>query len=113
MKGYCRWIAMTVAALVALPAFAGGYRLGAPLPRVKAVGTQHLVATHQDIDMQASDHVTVRLQNPPVDYDDKGNPKKYTKEELKELKGPDPKLPGYTGDYSYLKKGQVITVYLS
>ncbi len=50
---------------------------------------------YKDIDFHTSDDVKVRMMNPPTKFDDKGNPKEYTKAELKELKGKDADLPGY------------------
>jgi len=57
------------------------------------------------------DDVKVRTKNPPVAYDDKGNKKKYTPKELKELKG-DSKLPGYTAGFEDLKTNQIVEITL-
>jgi hypothetical protein len=57
------------------------------------------------------DDVKVRSKNPPIAYDDKGNKKKYTAKELKELRG-DAKLPGYAADFNDLKANQVVEVSL-
>jgi hypothetical protein len=67
-----------------------------------------------NIDIEAGDDVQVRLQDPPVAFDEKGNVKKYTAKELKELKGdPKLKLPGYAGDFDNLKTDQVVKVTLA
>ena len=67
-----------------------------------------------DVVMQADDGVQVRMTDPPVEYDEKGTIKKsYTKAELDEMKGADKTLPGYTGEYDNLAKGQTVIVYLS
>jgi hypothetical protein len=58
------------------------------------------------------DDLKVRSQEPPVAYDDKGNKKKYTAKEKKELRGPDPKLPGYTAGFEDLKVNQIVEVWL-
>ena len=58
------------------------------------------------------DDVKIRTQEPPVAYDDKGNKKKYTAKERKELKGDDPKLPGYTAGFEDLKVNQIVQVSL-
>jgi hypothetical protein len=58
------------------------------------------------------DDVKVRRMTLPVDFDDKGKPKKYTQKEKDELRGPDKKLPGYTAGLEDLKAGQLIDVYL-
>jgi hypothetical protein len=41
-----------------------------------------LVAYRKQFDLQATDNVKVRLSKLPVEYDDKGFPKKYTDAEL-------------------------------
>jgi hypothetical protein len=65
-----------------------------------------------NIDVEAGDDVQVRLKDPPVAFDEKGNAKKYTAKELKELKG-DPKLPGYAGDFDSLKTDQIVQIKLA
>ncbi len=65
---------------------------------------------HKDFDLQASADAAVRYQTLPVEYDEKGQAKKHTAEELKALKGPDPKLPGYAADFDKLKAGAVVRV---
>jgi hypothetical protein len=66
----------------------------------------------KDVELQTTDEVKVRLAYPPEAFDDKGKPKRYTAKELKELKGPDPKLPGYNAEFSDLHEGQYVTVTL-
>lgn len=66
----------------------------------------------KDIQFQAAEDMKVRLKKPPADFDDKGNIKKYTAAELKELKGPNPSLPGYQADLPDLKVGQTVQVSL-
>lgn len=65
------------------------------------------------LELQAADDMKVRLSQPPTGFDDKGNPKKYTQKELTELKGPDPKLPGYLGELSDVGQDKVATVTLA
>src|SRR5262245_56009207 len=65
----------------------------------------------QDVKLRAAENMKVRWNFPPPDYDDKGNLKKYTKEELKALK--DPGLPGYRGEFDALRTGQIVRVYLA
>src|SRR5262249_16840460 len=50
---------------------------------------------------------------PPLMFDDKGKPRKPTAEELKKLKGTDPKLKGYKAELGDLKAGQVVVVTLA
>jgi hypothetical protein len=71
-----------------------------------------LESTTKDVELQTTDEVKVRQAQPPEAFDDKGKPKKYTAKELKELKGPDPKLPGYNAEFSDLREGQIVTVTL-
>jgi hypothetical protein len=71
----------------------------------------HLQVGRQDVKVMSTDDVKVRTKNPPVAYDDKGNKKKYTPKELKELKG-DSKLPGYSAEFSDLKQNQIVEVSL-
>jgi hypothetical protein len=58
------------------------------------------------------DDLKVRMKNPPVVYDDKGKKKNLTAKEKKDLKGDDPKLPGYTAGFEDLKVNQVVQVSL-
>src|SRR5947207_1242335 len=66
----------------------------------------------RDIDFQAGDDMKVRCMFPPPAFDEKGNFKKYTAKELKELKG-DSNLPGYEAGMDALKPGQTVKVYLA
>jgi hypothetical protein len=65
---------------------------------------------HHKVELQAADEAKVRTFRLPVEYDDKGKPRQYTQKELKELKGPDPKLPGYTAEWENLRVGQEVEV---
>jgi hypothetical protein len=67
---------------------------------------------NKKVELRGSEEVKVRTLQPPIDYDEKGNVKKYTKKELKELKGPG-NLPGYTGEFDNLRAGQVVRIYLA
>jgi hypothetical protein len=64
------------------------------------------------VEFMADDNVKVRIKEPPPEYDDKGNPVKLTKAELKKLKGPDLTLPGYTAEFEQVHVGQYVQVYL-
>ena len=70
----------------------------------------------QQVDVSSTDDVKVRLAEPPPAYDDKGNIKKRTDKELKELKGdpkdPDYKLPGYPAQWSDVRQGSYVKVTL-
>ncbi len=71
----------------------------------------HLQIGKQNLKVTSIDDVKVRTENPPVAYDDKGNKKRYTAKEKKELKG-DSKLPGYTAGFEDLKVNQIVQVTL-
>jgi hypothetical protein len=64
----------------------------------------------QDVPLQAAEEVNIRVSHPPPVFDDKGNPRKYTAAELKELRGPNPKIPGYAAAFADLKEGQIVRV---
>jgi hypothetical protein len=68
---------------------------------------------HQNIELQADDDMKVRTLLTPVEYDDKGKPRRLSEKEKKELRGPDPSLPGYTADFDSLKQDQIVEVYLA
>jgi len=68
-------------------------------------------ATKSNLEIQVADEVVVRVKNAPRQFDEKGKPINPTAAQLKELKG-DPKLPGYNADFSDLKNGQIVTIYL-
>jgi hypothetical protein len=67
---------------------------------------------HKDIEFDTSDDVKIRRKFAPLQYDDKGKPRKATAAELSDLKGPDPKQPGYSADVSDLKQGQIVQLTL-
>ncbi|MFO0964783.1 MAG: hypothetical protein U0793_04230 [Gemmataceae bacterium] len=68
--------------------------------------------TAQDVDMRAVDKIVVRSLYPPMEYDDKGNIKRWTEKELRALRGKT-KLPGYPSEYENLKPNHIVTVYLA
>ncbi len=71
------------------------------------------VHEYKDVDIELDDKVVYRTSFLPYVFDDMGNPKKYTDQEKKELKGNDPKLPGYKAAASDVKVGAKVTVTLS
>ena len=62
-----------------------------------------------NVEVLLTDDTKIRTPGPPVAFDDKGNPKKYTAAELKELKGDD-NLPGYPADKDALRQGRTLLV---
>jgi hypothetical protein len=82
------------------------YKIGMPTGyRVDKVGTL--------VEFQGSETVKVRTMVLPEEFDDKGKPKKYTKEELATLKGKDTTLPGYESSLEKLETGQKLRVVYS
>ncbi len=71
-----------------------------------------VVNATQKVDFQVDEKVKVRVKDLPEQFDDKGNIKKYTKEELIELKGKDKNLPGYESSIDAIKPGQILQVAL-
>jgi hypothetical protein len=71
-----------------------------------------IVQRTANVDFQAEENVKVRIMVLPEAFDDKGNIKKYTAEELKELRGKDSNLPGYESTTAALKPGQTVRVLL-
>jgi len=65
------------------------------------------------VEFQASETVKVRTMVLPEEFDEKGNPKKYGKEELAKLKGKDRNLPGYESSLEKLEPGQKLRVILA
>jgi hypothetical protein len=66
---------------------------------------------HQDVELHTAEDFKVRLPNPPVQFDEKGQVKKLTPKELKDLKG-DSKLAGFPGEFSDLHNDQLVSVTL-
>jgi hypothetical protein len=70
-----------------------------------------IATVEKEAEWTATDEVKVRMNNPPPQFDEKGRPKRYTAQQLRELKGND-KLPGYPAEFSDLKNGQIVQVTL-
>lgn len=64
----------------------------------------------QDFPLQPHDDMVVRTLNLPPFFDDKGNPRKPTEDELKELQQP-PGLPGYKAAIGDLRAQQTVQVF--
>jgi hypothetical protein len=65
--------------------------------------------TTKEVEWTAADDVKVRMANPPVQFDDRGQPKKYTQKELREMRGEDKLFPA---EFSDLKQDQIVQVTL-
>jgi hypothetical protein len=91
-------------------------RIVAQLQLRQARAQQNLynVVTHyQDVEFQAEEAVKVRTLELPDQFDEKGNIKRYTREELRQLKGKDTHLPGYESAFESLKEGQLVQLTLA
>lgn len=64
------------------------------------------------VSFEAADPLKIRVELPPPELDETGKIKKYTKEELKELKGGDEKEWGYAGNPDNLQPGRIVKVFL-
>jgi hypothetical protein len=82
------------------------------LARTEANMFQVVNAT-QTVNFQVAENVKVRIKSLPEPFDEKGNIKKYSGEELATLKGKDKSLPGYESSLENLKPGQLVQVKLS
>jgi len=70
------------------------------------------VFTPKNLEVRGGENAKVRSMLPPVEFDDAGNLKKFTKKELEERKDKSG-LPGlYPGDFDLLKSGQYVEIYL-
>jgi hypothetical protein len=85
--------------------------------QVQLAGTEanmfQAVKATQKVDFQVAENVKVRMRALPEQFDEKGNIKKYSAEELAALKGKDKHLPGYESSLESLKPGQIVQVKLS
>ena len=87
------------------------------IANILPVPNQQQLVTYKDvtrnIEIQADDNMRVRTLLLPVEYDEKGRPRKLTEKEKKALKGPDATQPGYLADFDSLKPGQEVKVFLA
>jgi len=65
-----------------------------------------------NVDFDLADKVMVRVEKPPFAFDDKGQVKKYTKDELDAMKGENKKEFGYHAEIDILKGGHILRVFL-
>jgi hypothetical protein len=72
----------------------------------------HIKEAHKDIDLEPADDMKVRTAFLPVVNDDKGYRKKYTAQEIRELRGKGD-LPGYAAEPDALAANQMVTVYIT
>src|ERR1043166_8001903 len=70
------------------------------------------VFTMKPVDVRAVDGCKVRTMFPPIQYDDAGNLKKWSKKELEAMKK-NSKLPGFPAEFDAIKTGQWVELYLA
>ncbi|HVS38110.1 MAG TPA: hypothetical protein VMS17_21305, partial [Gemmataceae bacterium] len=78
----------------------------------QSMGRENLFTVKEiqkDLEFETGDETSYRSTAPPVAFDDKGDPRKYTADELKELRGKD-YLAGYKAEGSALHTGQTVVV---
>jgi hypothetical protein len=68
---------------------------------------------NKNVSFEAAETLVIRAQLPPPELDDAGKLKKYSKEELAELKGDDDKEWGFTGSWENLQAGRIVRVFLA
>lgn len=74
---------------------------------------QNNIYSPKDFDLRGSENVKVRSLYPPIEYDDRGFLKKWTKKELAALKAENKSLPGYPSAMENLRAGQTVQVYMA
>jgi hypothetical protein len=81
------------------------------------------VYTTKNMDVRAADNAKVRTMIPPIEFDDAGFQKKWTKKELDALRDKTPLLlyegekriglaPGFATDFDAIKQGQYVDIYM-
>src|ERR1041384_7575518 len=76
----------------------------------KAAGTNLMMV--KPLELRAAENAKVRTLLPPVEFDDQGFQKKWTKKELEERRD-NTGLPGFAVEFDAIKSGQYIEVYLA
>ena len=73
---------------------------------------QNNLYSMKEFSMKAAENCKVRSMFLPLEFDDRGFPKKWTQKEIAILKG-NSKLKGYPADFDRLREGQVVELYLA
>ena len=81
--------------------------------QIQMLKSMKVVTEWVEIEIPIKETTKIRTKTPLQVYDDKGNIKKYSPEELKTLKGSNPALPGYEVKLDELTPGAVIEVTLN
>ena len=92
--------------------------------QVELVKRQTQVYTAKKFDVRAAENAKVRSMVPPIEFDDQGFQKKWTKKELDALRDKSPLLlyygdrkiglaPGIATDFDAIKAGQYVEIYMA
>ncbi len=81
--------------------------------QIQMLKSMKVVTEWVEVEIPIKETTKIRTKTPLQVYDDKGNIKKYSPEELKTLKGNNPALPGYEVKIDELTPGAVIEVTLN
>jgi len=81
--------------------------------QIQMLKSMKVVTEWVEIEIPIKETTKIRTKTPLQVYDDKGNIKKYSPEELKTLKGTNPNLPGYEVKIDELTPGAVVEVTLN
>jgi hypothetical protein len=72
---------------------------------------QKLNAARQ-VEVKPGETIKVRTMNPPIEYDSKGNLKRWTPREIAALRGAS-KLPGFPAEFDAVRPGQIVDLYVA
>ena len=81
--------------------------------QIQMLKSMKVVTEWVEVEIPIKETTKFRTKTPLQVYDDKGNIKKYSPEELKTLKGSNPALPGYEVKLDELTPGAVVEVTLN
>jgi len=81
--------------------------------QIQMLKSMKVVTEWVEVEIPIKETTKIRTKTPLQVYDDKGNIKKYSPEELKTLKGSNPALPGYEVKLDELTPGAVVEVTLN
>jgi hypothetical protein len=72
-----------------------------------------MVKNSKDFELVVEENVVVRTMYVGSEFDDMGNIKQYTKEQIAKLRGNDPSKPGYAARIEDILPGQEVALYLT
>jgi hypothetical protein len=64
------------------------------------------------VEVKTAENIKIRTLTPPIEYDIKGNLKRWTAKELAALKGAS-RLPGYPAEFDKVAAGQIVNLYVA